>query len=448
MKQRLTQQQIQKLAPLQLMLARLSQLSQTDLEKAILAEIEKNPLLEMEEEQAYVSEDALGKDEGQDQIWNADESGTSRTPRGGFDVMDITQAEELDFFERLLKQAKESGLNEEEIMIAEEIIGSLDENGFLTGTPIENIAYKLSVDFSKAEKVLKQIQTLGPAGVAARDLQECMLIQLKANYEEPFVIEIVEKCFDAYMDGELEQVCNELELSDDDIEYAEKVISKLNPKPAAGHADFMKNSIIPDVILRKKNGKFYVALNETGIPALRLSATYLKMLDKGGLEKDAKRYLNSHKQAAEWFISAIEQRKQSMIAIAQSIVQRQHDFFERKREHPLPMIMKDVAEDTGLDISTVSRVVNGKYMQTPDNIYELRFFFSEKAERRDGTKASTRDLEQDLAEIIENENKTKPLSDEALQIALTEKGYNIARRTVAKYREKIGIPGSRERRKT
>ncbi|MEA3391718.1 MAG: RNA polymerase sigma-54 factor, partial [Candidatus Marinimicrobia bacterium] len=219
-------------------------------------------------------------------------------------------------------------------------------------------------------------------------------------------------------------------------------------KPASGHGEFMKKSIIPDVLLREKDGKFYVALNETGTPEVRLSETYLKMLDQSDLEKDAKRYLTNNKLAAQWFMQAIEQRKQSIIAIAQSIVRRQRDMLVGKREHPLPMIMKEVAEDTGLDISTVSRVVNGKYMQTLSQIYELRYFFSEKAGRNDGYKVSTRDLEQDLIKIIENEDRTKPLSDESIQIALTKKGYNIARRTVAKYREKTGIPGSRERRKT
>jgi RNA polymerase sigma-54 factor len=442
MKQKLTQQQIQKLAPLQLMLARLSQLSQTDLERAVLEEIEKNPLLELDEgSQVEIPVE-------RDPVWEGDDAPVRSTRAGGLDVMDIPQAEELDFFDRLLQQAKESGLNDEEIVIAEEIIGSLDENGFLSGIPIENIAYKLSVDNETVEHVLQQVQKLGPAGIAARNLRECMLIQLKANYEEPYVIEIVETCFDAYMDGKIEQVCKQLDLSDEDITYAEEQIAKLNPKPAAGHGEFMKKSIIPDVILRQKDGKFFVALNETGIPGVRISDTYLTMLNRSDLEKDAKRYLTHNKQAAQWFIQAIEQRKQSIIAIAQSIVQHQHAFLAGEREHPLPMIMKDVAEDTGLDISTVSRVVNGKYMQTPSKIYELRFFFSEKAERSDGTKVSTRDLEQDLLEIIENEDKTKPLSDEALQIALTEKGYNIARRTVAKYREKMGIPGSRERRKT
>ncbi|MCK5817263.1 MAG: RNA polymerase factor sigma-54 [Candidatus Marinimicrobia bacterium] len=443
MKQQLTQQQIQKLAPLQLMLARLSQLSQTDLEHAVLEEIEKNPLLELNDDPGM---DILQGE--QYPVWRDDDLSSRSGSSSGMDVMDITQVEELDFFDRLLKQAKESGLNDNEILIAEEIIGSLDENGFLSGTPIENIAYKLSIDTETAVHILKQIQKLGPAGIAARGLRECMLLQLEEIHEEPFVIEIIEKCFDAYMGGEIDEVCKELDLSDEDIEYAEEQIAKLNPKPAAGHGEFMKKSIIPDVLLREKDGNFYVALNETGTPGVRLSETYLKMLDQSDLEKDAKRYLTNNKQAAQWFMQAIEQRKQSIIAIAQSIVHRQRDMLVGKREHPLPMIMKEVAEDTGLDISTVSRVVNGKYMQTPSQIYELRYFFSEKAGRNDGHKVSTRDLEQDLVKIIENEDKTKPLSDESLQIALTEKGYNIARRTVAKYREKTGISGSRERRKT
>lgn len=442
MKQKLTQKQIQKLAPLQLMVARLSQLSQTDLERAVLEEIEKNPMLELNDD---APSDTVDAEQGV--VWSNAPFQSPGPYTGALNVSDVTQAEELDFFDHLLKQAREAGLNDEEILIAEEIIGSLDENGFLSGTPIENIAYKLSVPLETAEHVLDQVRKLGPAGIAARDLRECMLIQLKANHEEPFVIGIVETCFDAYMEGRLKDVCEELDLSEDDIAYAREQISKLNPKPAAGHGEYMKKSIVPDILLRHKDNRYFVALNETGYLPVRLSPAYLNMLDDRDLDKKAKSYLNAHKQAAEWFMRAIEQRKRSMIAIAQSIVHRQRDFLSGDREHPVPMVMKEVAEDTGLDISTVSRIVNGKYIQTPTGLFELRFFFSEKAGRRDGANASTRDLEQDLCEIIENEDKTKPLSDEALQAALTEKGYNIARRTVAKYREKAGIPGSRERRK-
>ena len=442
MKQGLTQKQIQKLAPLQLMLSRLSQLSQTDLERAILEEVEKNPLLELDDESG------LSIEKNDDLDWSGEGLQTHHIPTGNLDVMEITQAEELDFFDRLLKQAQESGLDDEELLLAEEIIGSLDERGFLSGTPIENIAYKLSVDLDLAETVLKKIQRLGPPGIAARDLRECMLLQLRANHEEPYVIEIIENFYEEYVDGELETIKKQLDLTQEDIDYAVSEIAKLNPKPASGHDDYLKKSIIPDVILRRKNGRFYVALNDYGSPGVRLSDAYLQMLDQKDIHNDTKRYLNSNKQAAEWFIKAIEQRKRSIISISQAIVRRQHEFLESKREHPAPMIMKDIAEDTDLDISTVSRIVNGKYMQTPTEVYELRFFFSEKAERSDGNDVSTRDLEQDLLLIIDSEDKTKPLSDEALQMALVEKGYNIARRTVAKYREKVGIPGSRERRKT
>ncbi len=442
MKQRLSQQQLQKLVPMQLMVARLVQLSQSDIEKAILEEIEKNPLLELDD-----TAPANAETQGQSTDW-ADETSHISAPRNSaLDVIEVTQAEELDFFERLLKQIKESGLNDEEIMIAEEIIGSLDEDGFLP-TPITNIAYKLSVEPKKAESVLFQIQKLAPPGVGARDLKECMLLQLKANYEEPYVIEIIEECFEDYMNGEIDKVCDKLELSEEDMAYAEEQIAKLNPRPAAGHDDFMKKTIVPDLVLRHKDGHYFVALIESGTPGIRLSDTYLSMINTKDIDKNTKSYLSNHKQAAEWFIKAIEQRKQSMIAIASAIVRRQQDYLSGKREHPLPMVMKDIAEDTGLDISTVSRVVNGKYMQTPTGNYELRYYFSEKTERSDGMEASTRDLEGDLMKIIESEDKTKPLSDEALQLALTEKGYNIARRTVAKYREKMGILGSRERRKT
>jgi RNA polymerase sigma-54 factor len=436
MKQSLSQQQIQKLAPLQLMLARLSQLSQSDLEQAVFKEVEKNPLLEIDDPKEH-----SGNDLKEDMPYY------SASLRTTGDLPDLPRAEELDFFELLLLQVKESGMHEEEIRVAEEIIGSLDENGFLSGTPIGNIAYKLSVPLDMAEHVLRQVQALAPPGVAARDLRECMLLQLRDRCEEPFVIEMIEEHYNDFIDGRFNDIRRAMALSEDDMQYAREQIARLNPKPAAGHDDYLKKSIIPDVLLREKNGTFYIALNESGIPGVRLSETYLSMLDKGNLDIDTKRYLNGNKQAAQWFIQAIEQRKHSMIAVAQSIVRRQDEFLLGKREYPAPLVMKTIAADTGLDISTVSRIVNGKYIQTPRGIYELRYFFSERAGRSDEALRSTRDLEKDLMMIIDNEDKQKPLNDEALQAALGEKGYRVARRTVAKYREKLGIPGSRERRK-
>ncbi len=431
------------------MVARLAQLSQTDIEKAILEEIEKNPLLELEEP---ASEDMSAPEPPQeaplpgDEEWEEDIHLPAHFS-SGMDIPDFPIPDEPDFFDRLLMQVRQSGMDDDEILIAEEIIGSLDENGFLSGIPLMNIAYKLSVPLDKAEQVLRKVQRLGPPGIAARSLQECMLLQLHALHEEPFVTEIVEREFEAFMAGDDAGIAARNHLSEEDMRYAREQIAKLNPKPAGGHADYMKRSIIPDVILREKNGMYYVALNDTGTPAVRLSETYLAMLENSGLDKQARTYLNGNRQAALWFMQALEHRKQSLIAIAQSIVHRQHDFLSGKRDHPAPMIMKTIAEDTDLDISTVSRIVNGKYLQTPSGVYELKYFFSEKAERSDGLRSSTRDLERDLRGILDAEDASDPLSDEQLRDALTDMGYRVARRTVAKYREKLGIPGSHARRK-
>ncbi|MBW6458075.1 MAG: RNA polymerase factor sigma-54 [FCB group bacterium] len=436
MKQKLSQQQIQKLAPLQLMLARLSQLSQSDLEQAIFKEVEINPLLEIDDMKAPAGTD-----------FREEMPYYSAPLRSEGDLPDLPRAEELDFFDLLLLQVKESGMREDEIRVAEEIIGNLDENGFLSGTPISNIAYKLSVPEDTATHVLRQVQALGPAGIAARDLKECMLLQLHARGEEPFVITMIEDHYEDFMTARYDDIRKAMALSEESMQYAREQIARLNPKPAAGHDDYLKRSIIPDVLLREKNGTFYIALNETGIPGVRLSETYLGMLNEKGLDTRTKRYLNGNKQAALWFIQAIEQRKHSLIAVAQSIVRRQHDFLSGKREYPIPLVMKTIAADTGLDISTVSRIVNGKYMQTPLGIFELRYFFSEQAGRSDQSLRSTRDLEKDLLEIIDGEDKRQPFNDEALRAELGKRNYRIARRTVAKYREKLGIPDSRERRK-
>lgn len=442
MKQKLTQQQIQKLVPLQLMLARLSGLRQSELERAILEEVEKNPFLELTGESDSATEKELLETE--DRIGSV--------PRGKghaaeTELPEIQQAQELDFFDQLLIQARESGLSDAEILIAEEIIGNLDQNGFLSDTPLENIAYKLSVPLQTVERVLQHIRKLGPPGIAARDLRECMLLQLREQQEEPFVADIVERHFEDLTEERFESIRKDMDLDAEQMQYVLARIAKLNPRPAAGRDDFAKRSIIPDLLLGEKNGDLYIALNDTGTPVLQLSETYLEMLDKKDGDRRTQQYLNRYRQEADWFLRAIEQRKQSMLAVAQSIVRRQRDFFTGKREYPLPMVMREVAADTGLDISTVSRIVNGKYLQTANGNYELRYFFSERAQRQDNAERSTRDLERDLQTLIDNEDKSQPLSDEQLQSALMKSGYHIARRTVAKYREKMGISPSHARRK-
>lgn len=443
MKQKLTQQQIQKHMPLQLMVARLSGLRQGELERAILEAVEKNPLLEIAEQESIPEiqeEMSAGLLKSRNYGPSAYRNGDSRDP------MELPQEQHVDFFDRLLTQVRESGISDEELPIAEEIIGNLDEDGFLCDTPLGNIAYKFSVPFEKAEKVLHHIQKTGPAGIAARDLRECMLLQLDELKEAPFIREMISRYFEDFMRGRFEQIRKAMGLSAEDMEYARKRIAKLNPKPAAGHDEFLKQSIIPDILLREKNGKFYIALNDSGTPGLRFSETYLTMMDDEATDAETRRYLNREHREADWFMRAIEQRKQSMLAVAQSIVRRQAEFFAGSRENPVPMVMREVADDTGLDISTVSRIVNGKYLLSPQGLHELRFFFSERAGRSDDTDVSIRDLKKDLQTLIDREDKSEPLSDEALQAALEKAGYSIARRTVAKYREKLNIPGSRARK--
>ncbi|MDD3094689.1 MAG: RNA polymerase factor sigma-54 [Candidatus Neomarinimicrobiota bacterium] len=446
MKQRLTQQQIQKLVPLQLMVARLSALRQSDLERAILEEVEKNPLLEIADEKIDKPElEILPGTAGQ--AWSGAFGAPGKSFAANTDFPEIQQAQKLDFFDQLLIQVRESGLSDPDIIIAEEIVGNLNEAGFLSDTPLENIAYKLSVPPDAVERVLTHIRKLGPPGIAARDLRECMLLQIGDGPEAPFVRQIIEEHFKDFTEARFDRIRKALGLNEAQMEYARMQIARLNPRPAAGRDDFVRYSIIPDLILREKNGELYIALNETGAPGLQLAETYLEMLNKKDTDRRTLQYLNRYRQEADWFIRAIEQRKQSMLAVGQSIVRRQREFLTAKREHPLPMVMREVAADTGLDISTVSRIVNGKYMQTPNGNYELRYFFSERAGKQDGLQRSTRDLEGDLRKLIEAENKAQALSDEELQAALASAGYHIARRTVAKYREKLGIPPSHTRRK-
>lgn len=443
MKQKLIQQQIQKIVPLQLMLARLSQLRQGELERAILEEVEKNPLLEIGGQE----NDICGQEEyAADKTTRWSDIPSSYRSSAAADMTEYPQAQQIDFFDRLLIQVRESGISDEELRIAEEIIGNLDEDGFLSDTPVENIAYKLSVTPEKVEKVLRHIQKTGPPGIAARDLRECMLLQLQEYQDTPYILEIIKYHFDDFLEGRFDKIQKDLHLSDREMETARKKIARLNPRPAAGHDDFLKQSIIPDILLREKDGKFYIALNDSGTPALHFAETYLHLMNKKDTDTKTRRYLNNRHREAEWFMRAIAQRKQSMLAVAKSIVHRQHDFLKGERENPVPLTMREVAEDTGLDISTVSRIVNGKYMLGPSGLFELRFFFSERAGRKDNVKVSTRDLKKDLLTLIEDEDKSSPLSDEALQKKLEAGGYTIARRTVAKYREQLNIPGSRARR--
>lgn len=437
MRQQQTQKQLQRLSPQQLLLTRLVQLNQADLNASIREELEKNPILEVDDIRDEPSPEQPQEDPFEYRAY---------LPSGKTDMPEIIQADEPDSLERLMEQIHLSGFEEKEIKVAEEIVGSLDESGFLTAAPLVNIAYKLDVDEEFAQKVLKRVQAIAEPGMAARDLQECMLIQMKYIHEEPYVIEMVSDHFDRVMDNDMEYIQKEMDLNDEEIDYARMVISSLNPKPGQGKEGIEKSSIVPDIFLVEKDNSFYVALNESDSQNLRLSDKYLQMLESDSTDKPTRSYLQKHKQSADWFVNAVQQRKQSMLLVARAMVNRQKIFFKGDESYPRPMILKDIAEDTQLDMSTISRIVNGKYIQTPDGIYELKYFFGEGVRRKDGSSVSAMKLEEDMLHLVAEENKNKPYTDEQISDLLVEQGYEIARRTISKYREKLGIPASKDRK--
>jgi RNA polymerase sigma-54 factor len=310
-----------------------------------------------------------------------------------------------------------------------------------------------SVDYTKEEieRVLKIIQSLDPAGIGARDLKECLLIQLKKKNSQllnNLPIRILEECYDDFKNKRFEKMAKKLSVTLEEVKDAIEVISRLNPKPGEGYLNAQENYIIPDFIVEKVDDQFVVSLNDWNIPSLRISETYKKMLaDKKNTSKDTKEYIKQKIESAKWFITSIHQRRLTMSKVMNSIVEKQKEFFEKGPGHLNPMILKNIADMAKLDISTVSRVTNGKYVQTDYGVFELKYFFSEGIENISGEEVSTKEIKAKLKELIENEDSKDPLSDEQIVELLKNDGYNIARRTVAKYREQLMIPVARLRRK-
>ncbi len=454
----LTQEQTLKLTPQQILLSSLLQLPMQVLETSIQQELESNPVLEIDDEATLAKvtrqkEQEKRSDEDPDYDWEAvfDRYGKNEfIPKSDFDAskeeMDTPLPEESFLTDKMLQQVRTSGLENEDIRIAEEIIWNLDNSGYLQ-TPLENIAYNLELPVEKVESVLKIVQMMDPVGIAARGLKECLLIQLRANHEEPYVIEILENYFEDFANHRYEVIIREMGLSDDDLRYALQVISQLNPKPGGSESTFSNHYVIPDLIVTEEDGEFIISINDGHIPELRLSRSYEDMIrNRQKLDKATKDYLSKKVESAKWFIQSIHQRRSTMIRVMEAIIRRQEAFFRGEPDALKPMILKDIAEDVSMDISTISRVTNGKYVQCPMGLFELKYFFTEGMKDSDGEDVSTRLIKKTLKEIVDKENKQKPLNDEKLVKELDKAGYKIARRTVAKYREQLNIPIARLRR--
>jgi len=490
--QNLQQKLLQKLSPQQIQLMKLLQVPTANLEERIKEEMEENPALEQEEENHDDHEEAKDEftenaeenfeepDGSENDYDNIDISEYVR--EGDDDIADYKMRDdnygsddddkktipfktETSFYETLLDQLGLLKLDEKEQKIAEQIVGSIDEDGYLrreTTAIVDDLAFRQNVMTTEeeVESLIKRIQHFDPPGVAARDLQECLLLQLNRLQDEgknvSVAIKAISKYFDEFTKKHYEKIQRGLDLNDEQLKEVMQQIIRLNPKPGGnvGEINKAESYVVPDFFIMNNGGKLELTLNSRNAPELRISEGYRDMLkeyDRGTKkdkrQKEAVLFIKQKIDSAKWFIDAIKQRQHTLLDTMTAIMNHQHDFFLTGDQTTLrPMILKDIAEKTGLDISTVSRVANSKFVQTEFGTYRLKFFFSESLSTESGEEVSTREVKKILSDLIEAENKKKPLSDEHLTEMLQQKGYNIARRTVAKYREQLNIPVARLRK--
>jgi RNA polymerase sigma-54 factor len=474
----------QKLSPQQIQFIKLLQVPTAELEGRIEEELEINPALEEgeEQEQEKVDEptseseneefpESGGDDDVdiKDYLQDDDYSGYKMQGDGDSDEdnreMPIPMSSSLH--EQLMSQLDFLGLDERQYSIGKQLVGSIESDGYIRReleSIVNDLAFSQGIETTadEVEIVLKRIQTFDPPGIAARNLQECLLLQLDRmdnghDIDVAVAKKIIAECYDEFTKKHYQKIQKKLDTEDEDfVRDAMEVIIKLNPKPGGGSTqNATKNQyIIPDYILSNNNGKLELTLNSRNAPELRISRSYsdmFKAYEKSNKKdkklKEAVTFVKQKLDAAKWFIDAIKQRQQTLLRTMNAIIEFQYDFFLEGDETKLrPMILKDIASMINMDISTVSRVASSKAIQTDFGIYPLKYFFSEGIATDSGEEVSSREVKQIIKDIIESEDKDKPFSDDKLETILNEKGYNIARRTVAKYREQLNIPVARLRK--
>ena len=471
LKQSLQQKLLQKLSPQQIQLMKMLQLPTIELEKRIKEELEINPALDEGEEQISEDEFTEESDDKRDdfnfQDYTNDETPSYKTQSNNFSKVQEENHKPLSFgdslSERLKKQIDLKIKNEKQKKIAEYIIGNLDESGYLRRelfNIVDDLAFSQNIftNEEELEQILAEVQDLEPHGVGARNLGECLLIQLRKKNKTIAIKTaevILEKCFDSFIKKHYSKISKKLDINNDAIKDAIVEIVKLNPKPGNSLIDSQSDvqQITPDFTLIDNDGTLSVELNQRNSPQLRVSNDYIEMIKgyqqgtKNKRDKDAILFIKQKVDAAKWFIEAVKQRQNTLRITMEAIVTFQKEFFLTGDEKNLkPMILKDIASVVSMDISTISRVANSKHVSTPYGIFSLKYFFSESLTTDSGEEVSTREVKTILNEAINNEDKTKPLTDEKLASLLKEKGYLIARRTVAKYREQLNIPVARLRK--
>ena len=475
----------QKLAPQQIQLMKLIQLHTLEFQEELERELEENPALEVVKEDSgdeddFSSLDADYESEGSESIdtdfdvdeYLYDDEPSYKTASSNFSADDedfdneslLTEGQSL--YDYLMEQIHLSSIDDEDLKIAEYIIGNLDNDGYLRReikAIVDDLAFSQGI-YTTQEKVKEilenYVQKLDPAGVGARDLQECLLLQIekKVSRDKAVILagNILRHQFDALINKHYGKIINKYDIEEKDLKEALEVISKLSPK-VGGNFDTqtitINQEIIPDFVIQIKDGNVIPLLNSRNAPTLRVSEEYKEILstyshDKNSAEhKQAALFIKQKLDAAKWYIDAINQRQNTLLQTISAIVKLQKEYFLTGDEKNIkPMILKDVADITGFDISTISRVVKSKYADTPSGIILLKNLFSDSLTNDDGEEVSTKEIKNHLQEVISQEDKRKPLTDDALVDVLKEKGYNIARRTIAKYREQLNIPVARLRK--
>ncbi len=448
-----TQKLVQHLSPQQILQSSILQLTSLMLEERILAELEQNPALEMEDQEVPAesdeeSESPQDEDEfdWEELVNSPDDYNVTRFEDYSRENTEIQLAASEGFLENLRHQLVDLGIAEMDLLIADEILGNINNEGYLTVEPLL-VAERMHVSEEVVEKVRREIMHLNPPGVGAMDLQDCLLAQLEAREEDGLALEIISHHFEDFANRRFQRVMDALSCSEEELQAAIEAVSRLNPKPGIGGTSVVGEYIVPDLLVEEQDGRWVITLNDTTLPELHISPAYMSMLNRRrGIDAEAKQFVRRKVEAARWFIQAVQQRRDTMVRVMAAIIARQEEFFRHGPGHQKPMVLKDIAEDVGMDISTISRVTNRKYVQTPHEIYELKYFFSEGMTTDQGEEVSTLIIKEALQKLIDEEDKQKPLNDEALAQRLNEQGYPVARRTVAKYREQLKIPVARLRK--
>ena len=436
-------EQKQKLAPRQVLQARLLQLNTINLEQTILKELEQNPILEEVEPEDFedksMAEEILDEVDAPVEDVYTDESSYYLDQEKN----DLPLPDRSSFIEDVINRMKDYGLTDIEQEIAEEILWNTNDRGYLD-TDLVLIADSFELEEEDIGPILSVIQRMEPKGLASRNLKECLTIQLEDD-KKSLSFSIITKYFDDFMHKRYDKIKTKLKCDNEQLHEAVDKISRLNPRPGEGYADNFQ-IVIPDLIVREDGDDWLITTNDGGIPELRISKLYSEGIKESEYSGKAKSFVREKMDSANWFIEAVKQRRITMVSVMRAIIKYQPEWFSGDMDHLRPLKLQDIAEEIDMDISTISRSTRGKFVDTPYGVFELKYYFTDALDLGDGRILGTFVIKRELQNIINSENKKSPFNDDTLVEKLKDKGYKLARRTVAKYRDQLGVPVARLRK--